>query len=89
MFDLNKMEMVLKMHPHALQVTVVVFSSDGRSQVFTSTSKRLNRGHNPSKLRLCKRLWVKVTKSILKKTYFDSNKPELHLFPSSKYKGFG
>ena len=30
MFDLNKMGMVLKMHPHALQVTVVVFSSDGR-----------------------------------------------------------
>ena len=30
MFDLNKMEMVLKMHPHALQVTVVIFSSDGR-----------------------------------------------------------
>ena len=30
MFDLNKMDMVLKMHPHALQVTSIIFSSDGK-----------------------------------------------------------
>ena len=30
MFDLKKMEMVLKMHPHASRVTAIIFSSDGR-----------------------------------------------------------
>ncbi|XP_041363253.1 WD repeat-containing protein 90-like isoform X2 [Gigantopelta aegis] len=30
MFDVNKAEMVLKMHPHAVAVTAVSFSSDGR-----------------------------------------------------------
>jgi hypothetical protein len=30
MFDVNKEEMVLKMHPHAVSVTAISFSSDGR-----------------------------------------------------------
>lgn len=30
MFDVNKVEMVLKMHPHAVSVTAITFSSDGR-----------------------------------------------------------
>ncbi|KAK3091415.1 hypothetical protein FSP39_019740, partial [Pinctada imbricata] len=30
MFDVNKVEMVLKMHPHAVSVTAISFSSDGR-----------------------------------------------------------
>ena len=30
MFDLNKVEMVLKMHPHAVMVTAIIFSADGR-----------------------------------------------------------
>lgn len=30
MFDLNKVEMVLKMHPHAVAVTSISFSADGR-----------------------------------------------------------
>lgn len=30
MFDINKEEMVLKMHPHAVSVTAISFSSDGR-----------------------------------------------------------
>ncbi|KAJ8318923.1 hypothetical protein KUTeg_004014 [Tegillarca granosa] len=30
MFDINKVEMVLKMHPHAVSVTAISFSSDGR-----------------------------------------------------------
>ena len=29
MFDLNAVEMVLKMHPHAMAVTAITFSSDG------------------------------------------------------------
>lgn len=29
MFDINKEEMVLKMHPHAVSVTAISFSSDG------------------------------------------------------------
>lgn len=29
MFDVNKVEMVLKMHPHAVAVTAISFSSDG------------------------------------------------------------
>ena len=29
MFDVNKVEMVLKMHPHAVSVTAISFSSDG------------------------------------------------------------
>jgi len=29
MFDINKVEMVLKMHPHATAVTAISFSSDG------------------------------------------------------------
>ncbi|KAK6171134.1 hypothetical protein SNE40_019389 [Patella caerulea] len=31
MFDINKVEMVLKMHPHAVAVTAISFSSDGRT----------------------------------------------------------
>ena len=31
MFDVNKVEMILKMHPHAVAVTAISFSSDGRS----------------------------------------------------------
>ena len=31
MFDLNAVEMVLKMHPHAVAVTAISFSSDGMS----------------------------------------------------------
>lgn len=31
MFDINKEEMVLKMHPHAVSVTAISFSSDGKS----------------------------------------------------------
>ncbi|XP_048238655.1 WD repeat-containing protein 90-like isoform X1 [Haliotis rufescens] len=30
MYDVNKVEMVLKMHPHAVTVTAISFSSDGR-----------------------------------------------------------
>jgi len=30
MFDLNKVEMVLKMQPHAVAVTAISFSTDGR-----------------------------------------------------------
>lgn len=30
MFDINKVEMVLKMHPHAVSVTAISFSSDGK-----------------------------------------------------------
>ena len=30
MFDLNKVEMLLKMHPHAASVTAISFSSDGK-----------------------------------------------------------
>ncbi|XP_013393033.1 WD repeat-containing protein 90-like [Lingula anatina] len=30
MFDLNKVELILKMHPHAVTVTAINFSSDGR-----------------------------------------------------------
>ncbi|XP_069124737.1 WD repeat-containing protein 90-like isoform X4 [Argopecten irradians] len=30
LFDPNKVEMVLKMHPHAVSVTAITFSSDGR-----------------------------------------------------------
>ncbi len=33
MFDLNQMEMALKMHPHAAAVTAVSFSSDGTTTV--------------------------------------------------------
>ena len=29
MFDLNKVEMVLKMQPHAVAVTAIIFSADG------------------------------------------------------------
>ena len=29
MFDLNKVEMILKMHPHAVSVTAISFASDG------------------------------------------------------------
>lgn len=31
MFYINKEEMVLKMHPHAVSVTAISFSSDGKS----------------------------------------------------------
>ena len=31
MFDLNKVEMVLKMHPHAVSVSAIQFSADGRN----------------------------------------------------------
>ena len=31
MFDLNRVEMVLKMHPHAMAVTAICFSADGES----------------------------------------------------------
>lgn len=31
MFDVNKVEMVLKMHPHAVAVTAISFSSDGKT----------------------------------------------------------
>jgi len=30
MFDLNAVKMVLKMHPHAVAVTAIAFSSDGK-----------------------------------------------------------
>ena len=30
MFDLNKVEMVLKMQPHASKVTAICFSADGK-----------------------------------------------------------
>ena len=30
MFDLNKVEMILKMHPHAVAVTAIAISSDAR-----------------------------------------------------------
>ncbi len=32
MFDLNRIEMVLKMHPHASAVTAIVFSPDGQQK---------------------------------------------------------
>jgi WD40 repeat protein len=28
-FDIDKVEMILKMHPHAVSVTAISFSSDG------------------------------------------------------------
>ena len=31
MFDLNRVEMILKMHPHAVPVTAISFASDGES----------------------------------------------------------
>lgn len=31
MFDIDKVEMVLKMHPHAVSVTAINFSSDGET----------------------------------------------------------
>lgn len=34
MFDINKEEMVLKMHPHAVSVTAISFSSDGKSCLY-------------------------------------------------------
>ena len=36
MFDLNKVEMVLKMHPHAVAVTAISFSADGMKLVNVS-----------------------------------------------------
>ena len=30
MFDVNAVEMILKMHPHAVAVTAITFSSDGK-----------------------------------------------------------
>ena len=30
MFDLNRVEMILKMHPHAVAVTAISFSADGK-----------------------------------------------------------
>ncbi len=38
MFDLEKVEMVLKMHPHAVAVTAIKFSADG---MITKTRKLL------------------------------------------------
>ncbi len=34
MFDLNRVEMVLKMHPHAVAVTAISFSADGKGAFY-------------------------------------------------------
>ena len=34
MFDLNKVEMILKMQPHAAPVTAISYSSDGEMALF-------------------------------------------------------
>lgn len=41
MFDLNAVKMVLKMHPHAVAVTAIAFSSDGKLCLFMKFQKRL------------------------------------------------
>ena len=34
MFDLNKVEMVLKMQPHAASVSAIGFSADGKIRIY-------------------------------------------------------
>ena len=52
MFDVNKVEMILKMHPHAVAVTAISFSSDGRSIDVLSSAWRMLINFNNSLFRM-------------------------------------
>lgn len=46
MFDLNAVKMVLKMHPHAVAVTAIAFSSDGKLCLLMKFRKHLSYSYN-------------------------------------------